>query len=336
MTNRSSWTRRTTLSVLAAGLAAPVGGRALAQPATGTRIERPRPGPNDGALLETAFDQALRMTVPVFLNGKGPFQFVVDTGANSSVVSTEVAGVCNLPDAGAAPVHGIISAEPAPLALVSRVRVGSVVSANLKLPVVPQSRLGAAGILGLDMMHDRRLILGFRDQSFSISPSGSGAQLGRTGGSRIGDPYQPVTVPARYRSGQLVILDGEAAGQGLLAFLDSGSQVTVANRVLRDLAFAARPELAERTIHSELISATGQRAPAEFARLPDLRLGGQRLQSPLVAYADLHIFQLWNLMDRPTLLVGVDILRLFDQVGFDFSRKLITFWPARHRPPPPR
>src|SRR5437868_10907093 len=35
-----------------------------------------------GALLETAFDQARRMTVPVFLDSRGPFQFVVDTGAN--------------------------------------------------------------------------------------------------------------------------------------------------------------------------------------------------------------------------------------------------------------
>jgi hypothetical protein len=335
MTNRSSWTRRWTLASLAAGLAARAGG-AFPQPTTGTRLEPPRAAPTDGALLETAFDQALRMTVPVFLNGKGPFQFVVDTGANSSVVSTEVAGVCRLPEAGTAPVHGIISAEPAPMVRVGRVRVGGVITANLKVPMVPQSRLGAAGILGLDMMHDRRLLLGFRDQSFSISPSGSGAQLGRTGGSRLEGPYQPVTVPARYRSGQLVILDGEAAGQSILAFLDSGSQVTVANRVLRDLAFAARPDLAQRVIHSELISATGQRAPAEFARLPDLRLGGQRLQSPLVAFADLHIFELWNLVDRPTVLIGVDILRLFDQVGFDFSRKLITFWPARRRPGPVR
>jgi hypothetical protein len=29
------------------------------------------------------------------------------------------------------------------------------------------------------------------------------------------------------------------------------------------------------------------------------------------------------------VLVGVDILRRFDQVAFDFGRKQITFWPAR-------
>ena len=62
------------------------------------------------------------------------------------------------------------------------------------------------------MMHDRRLLLGFRDQSFSISPSGS-APSSADRRQPLESPYQPVTVPARYRSGQLVILDGEAAGK---------------------------------------------------------------------------------------------------------------------------
>src|SRR5471030_2461470 len=57
------------------------------------------PPPDDGARLETAFDQAKRMTVPVYLNGQGPFGFVVDTGANRTVVATEVAAACNLPSA---------------------------------------------------------------------------------------------------------------------------------------------------------------------------------------------------------------------------------------------
>jgi hypothetical protein len=272
------------------------------------------------------------MTVPVFLDGKGPFGFVVDTGANRSVVAAEIASFCRLPDAGTAPVHGIIGAEPAPLAKVGRLRVGQVLSSNLKLPVVPQSRLGAAGILGLDILRNRRVVLDFHAQSFEIAPSGVAPSIGHGGGSRLAALDQPVTVPARYRSGQLVILDAEAAGKGVTAFLDSGSQVTVANLALRDLAFAARPDLAARAIRSELISATGQRAQAEFARLPGLRLGGQALDSPLVAFADLHIFGLWDLLATPTILIGVDILRRFDKVAFDFARKQITFWPLRRHP----
>lgn len=284
-------------------------------------------------LLETAFDQARRLSVPVFLNGRGPFEFVVDTGSNRSVVASEVAEACRLPDAGQAVVHGILSAEPAALVEVRRMRVGQVLSADLKLPKVLRSRVGADGILGLDMLRNRRIVLGFQEQTFEITPADIGMQMGVGRNSRLDSPYQPVTVPARFQSGQLVIIDAEAAGRPVTAFLDSGSQVTVANRAVREAALAGRPDLASRLIHSELISATGQKASAEFGVLPGLRLGGLPIAAPLVAFADLHIFALWDLQARPTILVGVDTLRRFDRVAFDFSRKLITFWPLRAHGP---
>jgi hypothetical protein len=284
-----------------------------------------------GAFLETAFDQARRVGVPVYLNGRGPFEFVVDTGSNVSVVSTEVAQICQLPEAGQTVVHGILSAEPTTLVQVSRLRVGKVVSAGLRLPRVPRSRVGADGILGLDMLHGRRIVLNFQSQTFEISPSDPGAQIGVGVNSRLAAPGQPVTVAARFHSGQLVIIDAQAAGEPITAFLDSGSQVTVANRAMKTAALARRPDLAARLIHSELMSATGQRAPAEFGVLPGLRLGGLAIEAPLVAFADLHIFDLWDLQARPTVLIGVDTLRRFDRVAFDFSRKLITFWPLRTR-----
>lgn len=282
-------------------------------------------------LLETAFDQARRLSVPVHIDGKGPFEFVVDTGSNRSVVSTEVAKACGLPDEGQAMVNGILSAEPAPLVKVRRMRVGEVVSANLLLPKVLRSRVGADGILGLDMLRNRRIVLGFQDQTFEISPSDIGMQVGRGRNTRLDSPYQPVTVPARFQDGQLVIIDAEAVGRPVTAFLDSGSQVTVGNRAVQAAALAGRPDLAGRLIHSELISATGQKASAEFGVLPGLRLGGLPIAAPLVAFADLHIFDLWDLQSRPTILIGVDTLRRFERVAFDFSRKLITFWPLRRR-----
>ena len=34
-------------------------------------------------IIATAEDEALRMTVPVMINGQGPCQFVIDTGAST-------------------------------------------------------------------------------------------------------------------------------------------------------------------------------------------------------------------------------------------------------------
>jgi predicted aspartyl protease len=284
----------------------------------------------DTALLETAFDEARRMTVPVFIDGRGPYAFVVDTGANRTVVSRELAGACGLPIAGRAAVHGIAGAEPADLARVGRLRVGSVYSGGLELPVLPRTRLGADGLLGVDVFRNRVVRLDFAQNRFEISASGRGMELGRRTDTRIRDVTGPVKVPAQYRFGQLVILDAEVGGVRVSAFIDSGSQVTVGNRALREAAVRARPELAVRLAPVPLISATGQTARGEFAPLPPVRLGGLAIHEVLGVFADLHIFDLWKLNDRPALLVGVDVLRHFQDVTLDFGRKQVVFTP---RPP---
>jgi hypothetical protein len=338
MAGGKSWSRRKALSAMAATAGAPLatwGCAALpsrvvvsinmaevAPPPAAT------PGADAGALLETAFDEALRMTAPVYVNGKGPFPFVIDTGANRSVIATEVAGGCRLPTDGTAPMHGIAGEEPATLVKVSSLRVGEVTSGGLRLPQLPRARLGADGLLGVDMLRDRRIRLDYKAAHFEITPSG-GASLGRGSGSRLTDPLGPVTVSAHYRFGQLVIFDAVAAGQPVTAFLDSGSQVTVGNLALRRAILQAHPELSSHFVPTELLSATAQKAPAELAALPDLRLGGQQITNLVAAFADLHIFDLWELRDRPTILVGVDVLRRFDQVVLDFGRREVSFWPPR-------
>jgi hypothetical protein len=285
------------------------------------------PKPDAGAQLETAFDEAKRMTVPVFINNRGPFFFVVDTGANRSVVAQEVAVACQLPSAGQADVHGIAGVEPAPLVKVRRLRVGEVGSSNLDLPTVSRARLGADGLLGVDMLRNRRVQLDFVQNRFDISPSQQGAEIGRANNSRIPSNLEPVRVPAQYRFGQLVILDAQVGDVQISAFLDSGSQVTVGNRALRDAVVRTRPDFGVHLAPVPLISATGQTAMGEFAPLPTLRLGGMAINQVLGIFAELHIFELWKLQDRPAILIGVDVLRHFHDVTLDFARRQVIFAP---------
>lgn len=284
--------------------------------------------PDAAARLEAAFDDAKRMVVPVYINGHGPFGFVVDTGANRSVVATEVAALCNLPSAGQAEVHGIAGAEPANLAAVRRLGVGDVVSSGLQLPVAPRAHLGADGLLGVDVLHGRRMSLDFAQNRFEISNSGAGTEFGRDFNSRIPSHVDPIRVGASYRYGQLVILDAQVGEVPVSAFLDSGSQVTVGNRALRDAVVRATPDFGVRLAPVPLISATGQTAMGEFAPLPTLRLGGMAVNQVIGIFAALHIFDLWKLADRPAILIGVDVLRHFHDVTLDFGRKQVIFTPA--------
>ncbi len=329
-----SWSRRDLAALLAPALlsacATPPPRKLISINLMDTEPTPPIAPPDMGAQLETAFDQAKRMVVPVFLNGKGPFGFVVDTGANRTVVATEIAAACGLPNAGKADVHGIAGAEPADLASVNRLVVGSVTSRNLVLPTLLRSRLGADGLLGVDVLAGRRMSLNFLDNRFEIAASGTGMAVvtGSGSDSRLRAYREPIQVPAAYRDGQLVILDAQVADVRVAAFIDSGAQVTVGNIALRDAVVHTHPEFGVRLAPVPLISATGQTAMGEFAPLPTLRLGGMQINQVLGIFAKLHIFELWKLDEQPAILIGVDVLRHFQDVTLDFGRRVVVFTPA--------
>ena len=75
-----------------------------------------------------------------------------------------------------------------------------------------------------------------------------------------------------------------------------------------------------------LVLAAGVIAVPIFTRL---RLGGMALNNISAAFAPLHIFSLWGLNDRPAMLVGIDILRHFEEVTLDFGRREVTFVRSR-------
>lgn len=301
-------------------------------------VNPPPPAPD--AALQAGFDPVQRMTVPVTVEGAGPFTFVVDTGANRSVLSAETAQRLGLPSAGTAAIHGIAGVEPAETVSVRRMTVGSVVTGRLRMPLVARRDLGADGLLGVDVLTRRDVMLDFERNRFNIAASNTSfRQQATTGGGsgRLVTPaFDPtlVVVPARYRFGQLTIIDAEVGvGLPITAFLDSGAQSTVGNLALRNAAFLQEPGLALKTLRVQLVSATGQTVSGDLARLPGLRLGGLRIGNLSCVFADLHTFKIWDLVDRPAILIGMDVMRHFRSIELDFGRREVVFQTGTGAPP---
>lgn len=308
---------------LAAGLGLFPAGPALAQgPAVGaTRLTDP-----EDAEFRASFDPRLRMLGPVGVEGKGPFQFVVDTGANRSVISIELARELDLRLEGEVDLHGIAGVERVPTAVVRRLDVAEIVTPDLRMPVLPRRRLGADGLLGLDALQGRMVELDFRRQRVRLKRSRI-----RTGSSSrlTPDSRQPgAVVPARYRFGQLTIVIARAGTSPVTAFLDSGSQATVGNSALRRAVTTRRLGVdgASRTV--PIYSVTSQVAYGQFEVIRLLSFGGDaRLRNLPVVFSDLHTFSLWGLQDTPALLIGADTLSAFAQVTLDFGRREVVFNP---------
>lgn len=343
-------TRRTLVAGLAAAVplagcaTVPTAGRRMIQvnltdtPLPPVSAPSPPP-PADDAVLQAGFDPVLRMTVPVLVEGAGPFTFVVDTGANHSVLAIETALGLGLPSAGTAQIHGIAGVEPAETVSVRRMTIGSVVTGRLRMPLIPRRDLGADGLLGVDVLTRRDVLLDFERNRFNIAPSNTSfRKKAVSGGGRLAAPaFDPniVVVPARYRFGQLTIIDAEVGvGLPITAFLDSGAQSTVGNLALRNAAFLQEPGLALRTQRVQLVSATGQTVSGDLARLPGLRLGGLRIGNLSCVFADLHTFKIWDLVDRPAILIGMDVMRHFRSIELDFGRREVVFQTGKPSEPP--
>ena len=92
-----------------------------------------------------------RMTVEVHVNGRGPYRFLVDSGADTSVVGLRIARELQLPVGPPVTLHGMTGS-----AVVATVRVGALSLGQSTISdrsfLVARSGSGRRGIIFIDAM----------------------------------------------------------------------------------------------------------------------------------------------------------------------------------------
>ena len=221
-------------------------------------------------------------------------------------------------------MHGIAAAFLASSVDIGDFRVGSIRTSLRNAPMFTRADLGADGLIGLDVLHDRLLTLDFRKNQIKISRADYGEPIYR---KIYGVANTDIVVPARQRFGQLTIIDAQAGRANMTCFIDTGADRSVGNNALR-LAVEARMRPTD-IINIDVVirSVTGQSMPAVVGLVPSMRIGGVGFTRFGLAFADLHTFDIWGLADKPALLVGMDLLQLFDSVAVDFGEREVIFSP---------
>lgn len=321
-TRTSAALDRRSLTALLLGVAGSAAAATPAMAATLRRVDGSRLQPERSQFyipprgLKASSDLFARMTVPVHINGQGPFPFVLDTGANQSVICSELAAQLGLQMGPQAPINGVAGMEMADTVRLDSFKAGDLEQAGVTLSVLPQAPLGGRGFIGLDLIERQRLTLDFKRQRITIESSRKAVR----------NPYDFV-LNATYKAGQLTLVNGDIGGIPVTAFLDSGAQTTIGNQALRQLASSRMPDL--KWTATEVLSATGQTIRGDWAVLHAFRLGAMTLNYLPVVFADLHTFRIWDLVKAPAVLVGVDIMSQFEYVSLDFARGEVRFRPPR-------
>ncbi len=280
----------------------------------------PAPAPVDPPesvlILDASLDADDRLTVDVMLDGLGPFQFIVDSGADRSVLSETLANRLALAQGPNILVHGVGGSVIARTAKVAQLLVGDARLSNVNLPVLPPERVGADGLLGVDILEGRNVIMDFRKRRLEVRRSRSPFDLVRM--------PREVSVIADDRFGRLTVADCRVAGARALAFIDSGGGVSIGNMAL-SRAIATRRRRYDDVRSAQLLTASGEITVGQFRIAPSLTLGDLRMTNLPMAFANLHIFDVWGINDRPALLLGVDVLKMFSRVELDFGAGRVLF-----------
>jgi len=262
--------------------------------------------------LDYGTDRHTRMTVPVNIAGHGPFNFVVDTGSERTVVSRELATSLALGPGTTATVHSMTEVSQIPTVVVQGLRVGQRTMEDIQAPALARVNLGAAGMLGVDTLQQQRVIFDFQNRNMTIMPS------------RRADPRWPegtIVVTARSRFGRLMLIDASIDRQRVWVIVDTGSEISVGNMALRN-ALARRHRLGP-TAPITMVSVTGGQITAEYSIARQMRIGDADINFMPIAFADVHPFRQLQLLDRPAILLGMDALRLFRRVSVDFANRRV-------------
>lgn len=294
---------------LGLGAAAPQGSPAFL---SDSRLAAVHAGPEALAASE---DHSTRLTIPVTINGAGPYHFVVDTGANRTVISRELAARLRLSAGPHIPMDDALGKVDMETVFLDHLQVGSREIRGIDAPILPAASLGADGMLGIDSLHNQHVVMEFDEKRFLIGESAEDADA---------FDLNTTVVRGRRRFGQLVLVDAESQAVPIFVILDSGAQNTIGNEALRRL-MTFGPPLSGHLPIDILISVTGRHARAELDRMPEIQFSGIKMQNVPIAYADLHTFTQFGLDDRPALLLGMDVLHIFRRVGIDFRRREVVF-----------
>ena len=56
-------------------------------------------------------------------------------------------------------------------------------------------------------------------------------------------------------------------------------------------------------------------------RIPPIQIGEVVIRQAHITSGDFHIFQAWEMEEKPTVLLGMDVLGLFDTLIIDYRRR---------------
>jgi predicted aspartyl protease len=265
--------------------------------------------------LRIGIDDAERMTLPVEIGQGGPYPFIIDTGSHRSIVATELAQRLSLVELPPVQIVSMAGRETVAAVHLDRIQFGSQVISDMPVLSIAHDALGGAGLIGLDGLKNKRVTLDFKKRQLAIGKS--------VPANFSNYDRNTIVVQAKSKLGQLILVNSRIDGRKVNIILDTGAEISVGNMALfRSLK---QQKLVMPPTKVVIKSVTGQSIDAQFAVVRRIEIDSVNLSNVPMVFLDAAPFQELGLADRPSMLLGMRMLRMFDRVAIDFGNRHVDF-----------
>ena len=265
----------------------------------------------DAEVLKMQRERFERMTVPVTIKGEGPFRFMIDTGAQATVLSIHLADQLELTERRTATLVGMASRRAVETTEIPEFGIGRRTLTIMTAPLVESGNIGGAdGILGLDGLQGQRVLLDFVKQRMLV------ADADELGGNR---GYE-IIVRAQRSLGQLIIADALVNDVKTAVIIDTGAQASVGN-----MALLERLRRSRASGENTMTDINGQDLTGQVRICERLSIGEMNLTDIPILFVDTPPFDALGFADRPALILGMNELKLFRRVAIDFNKRQVLF-----------
>lgn len=256
--------------------------------------------------------------LPVEVNGRGPFEFILDTGAGTSLLSTELAKQLEVKVLGSKEGQSAGSAVAVSLAKVESFAVGQSKLPDVDVGIVDLSHIGKAigakidGDLGYNFLKHFRITINYSQCEIRFDDPRRVETFGRSAKTqlpiRLANPAKP-----------LILLDVHANGRGPFQFaLDTGTSTTaITPELAKKLGVVSKP-VGQGVTGSAHVDVTA-------GKVKSFQVGGAKIDNMVVVMADFFPMLSNAIGAKLDGIIGYNFLRDY-QVVIDYPGETLSLF----------
>ena len=267
-------------------------------------------------------DENGAINVAVTIDGRGPYNFIVDTGATITFAFENLAAIEDFPPTGGEPkrILGINGSTVRDTHRMGDVAVGSAALTDhigVVLNDWAPPRKTPQGVLGIDFFRRYAVLFDVKNKTMSLYPHGGVPK------ERI-ERWRTVKLSSRAYAnvtGKLFTASGRLNGSPVTFIIDLGSVTSLVNYEAAESIYKnilTMSMAGGRTTGSRLADVFDDRSVTRTGRFRELRIGPLLWRERIVWLTDAPIFEDLGVMDQPYGLLGLDIIAEKDFV-LDFG-----------------